>query len=148
PLCQDSPRPLARVTAKRYPRGPMRANTALPLTVLLFAASGVSANPTPESPGPGDAPVGNPVARQSRDDAWRAGPRRAAAPGTLPPGHFLIEPYVFDVIPRGHYDSDGTRISGPHANNYGSQSYVLYGLVDRVSVGFIPRFAYNVPSEG
>jgi hypothetical protein len=86
--------------------------------------------------------------RQSRDDAWWTGPLLAASPGTLAQGHWLIEPYVFDAIPRGHYDRDGSRRAGPHSNNFGSQSYILYGLLDRVSVGLIPRFGFNDPSDG
>lgn len=86
--------------------------------------------------------------RQSRDDAWWTGPLLAASPGVPSPGHFLIEPYVFDAIPRGRYDNDGTRHSGPHANNFGSQSYILYGLADRISVGLIPRFGFNDPQRG
>jgi hypothetical protein len=86
--------------------------------------------------------------RQSRDDAWWTGPLLAASPGTLPQGHFLIEPYLFDGIARGHYDNDGVRQPGPHQNSFGSQSYVLYGLIDTLSVGLIPRFAYNAPSVG
>ena len=126
----------------------MKANDLLPLTVLLIAAAGgVNANPTPDNSGPMTAPAPEQF-RQSRDDAWWTGPLLAASPVTLPPGHFLIEPYVFDEMPRGHYDNDGRHHSGPHANNYGSQSYILYGLVDRLSVGFIPRFAYDVPSQG
>jgi hypothetical protein len=110
----------------------MKANTPLLLSMLMSVA------------GTADAAV----ERQSRDDAWWTGPLLAASPVTLPPGHFLIEPYVFDAIPRGHYDNDGRRHSGPHANNFGSQSYVLYGLVDGLTVGFIPRFGFNEPSEG
>jgi hypothetical protein len=125
----------------------MTADKPLLLTLLLWATAS-NASPTPENPGSADTPPQAAATRQSRDDAWWTGPLLAASPTTLPPGHFLIEPYVFDVIPRGHYDDEGTRHSGPHANNYGSQSYVLYGLVDNLSVGFIPRFAYNDPSQG
>jgi hypothetical protein len=110
----------------------MKTNRMLLLAVVLVAVT----------------QVGRAAERQSRDDAWWTGPLLAASPGTLPPGHFLIEPYVFDAIPRGHYDNDGTRHSGPHANNLGSQSYVLYGLTDRVSVGLIPRFGFNDPGNG
>jgi opacity protein-like surface antigen len=127
----------------------MRANKVLLSTALLFAAAAnVHAAPTPDNTGATDAPAKASAVRQSRDDAWWTGPILAASPGTLPRGHFLIEPYVFDAIPRGHYDQNGTRIGGQHANNYGSQSYILYGLVDGLTVGFIPRFAFNDPSEG
>jgi len=117
--------------------------------ILLTAATRAHADPTPEDPAGSRPPP--PVAaanRQSRDDAWWTGPLLAASPGTLARGHWLLEPYVFDAIPRGHYDRDGTRRPGPHSNNFGSQSYILYGLLDRVSVGLIPRFGFNDPSEG
>src|SRR5262245_39022472 len=97
----------------------MKANTVLLLSMFVSVAGAADAN----------------IERQSRDDAWWTGPLLAASPVTLPPGHFLIEPYLFDAIPRGHYDDEGTRHSGPHANNFGSQSYVLYGLVDGLTVG-------------
>src|ERR1700753_1569470 len=85
---------------------------------------------------------------QSREDAWWTGPLLAASPSTLPQGHFLIEPYLFDGIARGHYDAAGVRHPAPHQNDFGSQSYLLYGLVDTVSVGLIPRFAYNDLGNG
>jgi hypothetical protein len=123
----------------------------LPLAASLLAVAGVAgANPTPgpENPGPVDTAAESARPRQSRADAWWTGPLLAASAGSLAPGHFLIEPYVFDAIPRGHYDHDGRRQSVPHANNFGSQSYVLYGLTDRVSVGLIPRFGFNDPGDG
>jgi hypothetical protein len=127
----------------------MKTNTALSLAVLLLAVGrAAGADPTPENPGTTDATTQPSANRQSRDDAWWTGPLLAASPVTLPRGHFLIEPYLFDAIPRGHYDNDGTRQHGQHANNFGSQSYVLYGLVDRLSVGFIPRFGFSDPSQG
>jgi len=114
---------------KRYAARAMRSNIA---TIVLLL--GVS--------------VANAAATQSRDDAWWTGPLLAASPGSLTPGHFLIEPYVFDAIPQGRYDNDGNRHPVPHANDFGSQSYLLYGLTEKVGVGLIPRFAFNDPGEG
>jgi hypothetical protein len=127
----------------------MKASRMRPFAAFLLAAAGfVNANPTPENPGPADAPREATAGRQSRDDAWWTGPLLAASPVTLPPGHVLIEPYVYDVIPRGYYDNDGKRHTAPHSNNFGSQSYVLYGLFDGLSVGGIPRIGFNDPSQG
>jgi hypothetical protein len=127
----------------------MKSNILLSIaTALLFGARAANGNPTPENQGPADTPVEPSVGRQSRDDAWWTGPLLAASPGSLSPGHFLIEPYLFDAIPQGHYDNDGTRHPGPHANNFGSQSYILYGLTDAVGVGLIPRFGFNNLSAG
>jgi hypothetical protein len=127
----------------------MRTNRIGPLAAFLLAvAKAAAANPTPENPGPVNTAAESSALRQSRDDAWWTGPLLAASPGTLTPGHFLIEPYVFDAIARGHYDNDGRRHSGPHSNDFGTQSYVLYGLTDRVGVGLIPRLGFNDPSVG
>ncbi len=114
---------------KRYAARAMRSN--IPAIALLFGIS-----------------VANAASTQSRDDAWWTGPLLAASPGSLTPGHFLFEPYLFDAIPQGHYDNDGNRRPVPHANDFGSQSYLLYGLTDKVGVGLIPRFAFNDLGEG
>ena len=86
--------------------------------------------------------------RQSIDDAWWTGPLLAASPATLPPGHFLIEPYVYDSMVDGQFDSTGARHRTPRLSEFGSQSYVLYGLTDRVTAGVIPRIAYSEPGQG
>jgi len=85
---------------------------------------------------------------QSLDDAWWTGPLLAASASTLPQGHFLVEPYVYDVITYGYNDSRGHRVSTPHVNDFGSQSYILYGITDRISGGLIPRFGYKEASQG
>jgi hypothetical protein len=86
--------------------------------------------------------------RQSREDAWWTGPILAAGAATLPKGHWLVEPYVFNIKSRGRYDDDGNRRSGASRHHYGSLTYVLYGLVDGFTVGMIPRFGYNDVSTG
>jgi hypothetical protein len=88
------------------------------------------------------------VARQSLDDAWWTGPLLAPTAGTLPVGHILFEPYFYDSIPTASVDAAGH--SHPHAseNNFGSQSYFLYGLADRFTVGFIPRFGFKDADDG
>src|SRR5205823_3650531 len=88
------------------------------------------------------------ASRQTLDEAWWTGPLLAASASTLPQGHFLVEPYLFDVIPRGRLDADGNFVSTPHENDFGSQSYVLYGVTDRISAGIIPRFGYLKSSRG
>ena len=71
-----------------------------------------------------------PAPRQSLDDAWWTGPLLAPSSGTLPPGHFLIEPYVYDV-------------RASRANSYGTLTYILYGLVDGLTIGASPTAGYN-----
>lgn len=51
----------------------------------------------------------------------------APSAGTLPRGHVLVEPYVYDVI-------------APDKHTYGSLSYIIYGASDRLSVGLVPTF--------
>src|SRR5579863_9501355 len=70
------------------------------------------------------------VFRQSLDDAWWTGPMLAPNATTLPQGHLLIEPYLYDVI-------------SPHTNGLGSLTYINYGLVDGVTVGLIPTAGFN-----
>lgn len=85
---------------------------------------------------------------QSREDAWWTGPMLAASGATLPQGHALIEPYLFNVVTNAHFDADGNRHAVPTDNTLGSLTYMLYGLTDRVTVGMIPRFFYDVPPAG
>ena len=74
-------------------------------------------------------------ARQSLSEAWWTGPVAAAGAGTLPPGHFLFEPYFYDV-------------RTAHAHSYGSSAFLVYGLADRVALGFIPVVGYNKLNKG
>lgn len=81
--------------------------------------------------------------RQSRDDAWWTGPILAPSAGTLPRGHWLVEPYLFDVMSRGRYDKDGNRQPTKRTHSVGSFTYINYGLRDRFTIGAVPRFVFN-----
>jgi len=95
------------------------------------------------------AQVSAPVAfRQSLDDAWWTGPMLAPSANTLPRGHLLLEPYLFDVSTQGFYNSTGKRVSAPHSNGFGSLTYMNYGLANKFTVGLIPTFGYNQVSDG
>ena len=83
---------------------------------------------------------------QSRADAWWTGPMLAASPASLPQGHALIEPYLFDVISTGALDATGAHHAAPRDQELGSLTYMLYGLTDRLTVGMIPRFFYQEPA--
>lgn len=72
---------------------------------------------------------------QALDDAWWTGPMLAPSASTLPRGHFLIEPYLYDV------KADGT-------NGFGNLTYMLYGVADKFTVGMIPTAGLNVVSKG
>jgi hypothetical protein len=73
--------------------------------------------------------------RQSRDDAWWTGPLLANGAETLPRGHFLLEPYLYDV-------------TSDRSDGFASRTYVLYGLTDTLTIGLIPLFGYNRMSNG
>jgi len=96
------------------------------------------------APGPASADI----ARQSLDDAWWTGPLLAPTAGTLPVGHFLFEPYFYDSIPTAAIDAAGHSHPVANENNFGSQSYLLYGLADRFTVGLIPRFGFKDADGG
>lgn len=83
---------------------------------------------------------------QSLDDAWWTGPMLAPSAATLPRGHFLIEPYFYDVALQGRYDANGVRRSTTHANGFGSLTYILYGVANRFTVGLIPTGGFNLVS--
>jgi Putative MetA-pathway of phenol degradation len=86
------------------------------------------------------------AAQQSLDDAWWTGPMLAPNAATLPQGHMLFEPYVYDLVSNAHFDANGERHSGPYEHDVGSQAYVLYGVTDRFTAGMIPRITYNEPA--
>jgi len=94
------------------------------------------------------APLPRQSDRESMADAWWTGPLLAPSANTLPQGHMLIEPYVYDVTTQGFYNSTGTRVSAPHANEFGSLTYFNYGLFNKFTVGVIPVFGYNEVSHG
>src|SRR5689334_9183033 len=73
--------------------------------------------------------------QESMSDAWWTGPMLANSAETLPPGHFLFEPYLYDV-------------RRAHTSTFGSNTYMLYGLVNRLSIGMIPVIGYNQVSHG
>ena len=98
------------------------------LAACAVAASGSRASAQEDSTPP--CAQRCPVGRQSVDDAWWTGPMIAPGSGTLTPGHFLIEPYFYDV--------DAGR-----AHSYGNLTYILYGLVDGFTVGTSPTAGFN-----
>lgn len=109
---------------------------ATPAAADEAIATAANAAPVPPAEAaPAEPAPPEPVARQSLDDAWWTGPMLASGAGTLPKGRWLVEPYLFDV------KSDGV-------DAFGSLTYVLYGLHDRVTVGVIPTFSYAQVEDG
>jgi hypothetical protein len=117
-----------------------RLPAQLALCSLTFVAAAAAQEPTPDT-----AP---PVDRQALEDAWWTGPILAAGATPLPKGHVLVEPYVYDVIRYGRYDTQGEQRDASRIDGYGSLTYALYGLTDNVTVGLIPTFGFNDLSDG
>ena len=69
-------------------------------------------------------------APQSLDDAWWTGPLVAYSAHSLPQGHLLIEPYLYDV-------------SANRSDSLHSFTYFLYGATDRLTVGVAPDIAFT-----
>jgi hypothetical protein len=92
------------------------------------AAAGATATAAQEPAPPSSAD------RQQLGDAWWTGPMLANNASTLPRGHFLVEPYLYDEI-------------SPHTNSFGSLTYIEYGLANRFTIGLIPTFGYNKVSD-
>ncbi len=86
--------------------------------------------------------------QQTMDEAWWTGPLLAPNAATLPQGHWLIEPYVYDLMTYGQFDRNGTLQSTGAAHDFGSQSYIEYGLFDRFTLGLIPRLGLHESSAG
>ncbi|MBV8784457.1 MAG: transporter [Gammaproteobacteria bacterium] len=86
--------------------------------------------------------------RESRDEAWWTGPMLAPSAATLPEGHVLLEPYLFDVMTDAGFDAAGRRRARPTDHDFGSLTYLLYGLRPGLTVGVIPRFFHDVPPQG
>lgn len=81
--------------------------------------------------------------RHPMNDAWWTGPMLANTPATAPRGHSLAETYLYDVTTQGVYNAKGARRSAPHANSYGSLTYLIYGLSDKTGFGLMPTAGYN-----
>jgi hypothetical protein len=86
--------------------------------------------------------------QQTLDEAWWTGPLLAPNAATLPQGHWLIEPYVYDLMTYGQFDRNGTLRSAGAAHDFGTQSYIEYGLFDRFTVGLIPHLGLHESSAG
>lgn len=85
-------------------------------------------------------------ADESRDDAWWTGPMLAASAATMPAGHVLFEPYLYDVMSSGELDANGGHHALAGGHDFGSLSYLIYSVTDRFAVGLIPRFGYDEPA--
>lgn len=65
-------------------------------------------------------------------EAWFTGSLNSTGATALPQGHFLAEPYLFDVM-----------APADHIHAAQSLNLLLYGITDELTVGLIPRFSYR-----
>ncbi|GAC1453640.1 MAG: hypothetical protein PVS2B3_09650 [Steroidobacteraceae bacterium] len=86
------------------------------------------------------------AADQSRDDAWWTGPLLAPSAATMPAGHVLFEPYLYDVMSTGYLDAHGAHHAVTGEHDLGSLSYLIYSVTDRFALGMIPHLGYNEPA--
>src|SRR3569623_2295907 len=105
---------------RSVPNGPTRF-ALFGLIALLLPLSALAQRPTDSS-----------HVDQSLDDAWWTGPMLAASPNTLPHGHILVEPYFFDV-------------KTAHADGFGTLTFALVGVTDRLTMGSIITTGLNKP---
>ena len=79
-----------------------------------------------------------PAARAGADDgeAWFTGSLNSTGATALPAGHFLVEPYLIDVM-----------APAEHLHKAESLNLLLYGVSDDLTVGLIPRFTYRERAE-
>lgn len=134
-------RPLrARVRNKRFAglRAACRGVASAALLAASIAAGSASADPAPEAAQP----------RQALDDAWWTGSLVSLSAATLPTGHYLLEPYFFDVHPYGHFDAGGERRHVTREDGLSSLTIMEYGVTDTFTLGAIPRFEDRRISTG
>jgi hypothetical protein len=71
----------------------------------------------------------------------------ANSAAVLPRGHTLVETYLFDGIAYGSFDAKGVRHAAPASNGYGTISYLVYSVTDKLSLGLLPTAGYNQPAQ-
>ncbi len=115
--------------------------TAVRLVIVVaFAAMAPEVSAT-------DVITENAPTSQSGDEAWWTGSLLSASAATLPPGHWLVEPFATDAITDAYYDSSGNRHSAPRLEDVGAAAYIMYGLVDGFSIGMLPHVALSQHSS-
>ncbi len=119
--------------ARQRPVSKLRRVAVVGIFLLLFAAHARADEAQP-------APCAE---RHPMTDAWFTGPMLANTAATAPRGHVLMEPYIYDVVTQGNYAATGKHQSAPHQNTWGSLTYLIYALTDKVGIGFIPTFDYS-----
>jgi hypothetical protein len=114
---------------------------------MVDASAEDESTPTAAVPMTDAASTRHPLA-QSPDDAWWTGPLLASTAATMPQGHFYMQPYLYDGLPYARLDNTGHSHAVTHQNDFGSQTYINYGVTDLLTVGLIPRFGYDSVDGG
>ncbi len=81
-------------------------------------------------------------------EAWWTGSLLSASAGTMPVGHWLVEPYVVDSHVDAAFDADGHRHEVSSVVRDFTAAYVMYGLADGVSIGVQPRALLGARNSG
>lgn len=97
------------------------------VTAVLAGLIGVAAQ--------GQAPTNAGQLQEAMKQARWTGPMLASNAETLPKGHFYTEPYFFDAISAGEHSP-------------GSSGFYQYGLLDGLTVGLQPTFAFGAHPLG
>jgi hypothetical protein len=124
------------LTLKRAEQRDRRPDALLFLPIPLLACALAGAWPLSAFAQSGDGSDAGPgISSTTSEEAWFTGPMLANSASTLPRGHFLIEPYLYDV-----------QASGRHS--FGSLIYILYGVSDDLTLGAKPSFTLIEASPG
>ena len=93
----------------------------------LGSGDGSLASAAPDADEAGERAASAVAGVERPEDAWWTGPLFAASANTLPKGHLLVEPYLFDLR------------SGS-ADRLGTSLFVVYGLAQGVAIGFVEPY--------
>ncbi|WP_162875526.1 transporter [Sphingomonas crusticola] len=114
---------------------------------MALACSLLAAALAEAAPSAAGAPpqVGGLVADKAAQDGeiWLTGSLFSNTAATLPKGHILIEPYLYDSITTGSFSAAGSRSAQPVQHGVRQLTLILYGLTDRLTLGALPQFGYN-----
>jgi hypothetical protein len=72
----------------------------------------------------------------------------ANTPAAAAPGQLLVETYVYDVTADARFDATGARRTTARTNDFGSLSYLVFGIADHLAFGMTPTIGFNTVSDG
>ena len=114
--------------------GPYSLPAAVLLYLSILQADATCAAEPPTNPASGEDTVSTAdTAREPSSEAWWTGPLVASPAMTLPRGEFYVEPYLYNSVPYGSFDTQGHLHAVPRQNELGSMTYLKYGVSDRLT---------------